>query len=264
MHTWSARSCTTAVGTPSSSADVGAHGRLPMTALITPPRRRGFEYLDAPDVDPRLVRRSLADVALANALFGGTRAVLLEIGELLPELAADATLLDVGSGVGDIAARARDLARRHRIELSLITIDLAETLAVASRARTGNAVRGDATALPFANRSVDVVMCSQTLHHFDDDTAACVLRELDRVARVRVIISDLRRSWLAAAGLWVTSFPLGFHPVSRHDGVVSIMRGYAGDELRRLVASATGRAPIVRRRMGWRVTATWRPEPAAT
>jgi len=106
---------------------------------------------------------------------------------------------------------------------------------------------------------VDIGMCSQTLHHFDDAHATSVLRELDRVARVRVIIADLRRSWLAAAGLWLASFPLGFHPVSRHDGVVSIMRGYTDDELQRLVASSVGRAPIVRRRIGWRVTATWRP-----
>ena len=231
-----------------------------MPTLITPPKRRGMEYLDAPNVDPRLVRRSLADVALANALFGGTRAVLLELGDVLPELSTSATLLDVGSGVGDIAARARQLAQQRNVELSLITIDMAETLAVASRARTGNAVRGNATSLPFADHSVDVVMCSQTLHHFDDASAAAVLRELDRVARVRVIVSDLRRSWLAAAGLWIASFPLGFHPVSRHDGVVSIMRGYAGDELRQLVASSTGQTPVVRRHMGWRVTATWRPE----
>jgi SAM-dependent methyltransferase len=232
-----------------------------VTTLITPPRRRGVEYLDAPGVDPRLVRRSLADVALANTLFGGTRAVLLELEGVLPELGPTATLLDVGSGVGDIAARAREMARQRGTDLSLITIDMAETLAVASRARTGNAVRGNATALPFANQSVDVVMCSQTLHHFDDASAGRVLRELDRVGRVRVIISDLRRSWFAAAGLWMASFPLGFHPVSRHDGVVSIMRGYTGNELRQLVQSATGAAPNVRRHMGWRVTATWRPEP---
>ena len=233
-----------------------------MPRLITPPRLRGVEYLDVPGVDPRLVRRSLADVALANTLFGGTRAVLLEVEAVLPELSSGATLLDVGSGVGDIAARAREIARRKGIELSLVTIDMAETLAIASRARTGNAVRGDATALPFADRSVDIVMCSQTLHHFDDVIAKSVLRELDRVARRRVIVSDLRRSWLAAAGLWIASFPLGFHPVSRHDGVVSIMRGYAGDELRRLVTASIGRSPDVRRRMGWRVTASWRPAEA--
>jgi len=231
-----------------------------VTTLVTPPRRRGVEYLDEPGVDPRIVRRSHADVALANALFGGTRAVLLELEGVLSELPPNATLLDVGSGVGDIAAQARELARHRRRDLSLITIDMAETLAAASRANTGNAVRGDAAALPFANRSVDIAICSQTLHHFDDASATRVLRELDRVARVRVIVSDLRRSWLAAAGLWLASFPLGFHPVSRHDGVLSIMRGYTCDELRRLVASAVGCRPTVRRRMGWRVTATWRPE----
>jgi ubiquinone/menaquinone biosynthesis C-methylase UbiE len=230
--------------------------------FITPPRRRSVEYLDEPGIDPRIVRRSLADVALANSLFGGTRCVLMELSELLPRLTPSATLLDVGSGLGDIAAQARELARRHGVELSLVTIDRAETLAAASRARSGNAVCGDAAELPFATRSVDVVMCSQTLHHFDDDHAASVVRELDRVARVRVIVADLRRSWLAAAGLWCVSFPLRFHPVSRHDGVVSIMRGYTTKELRRLVTSAIGRTPIVRRRAGWRVTASWCPEAA--
>jgi ubiquinone/menaquinone biosynthesis C-methylase UbiE len=233
-----------------------------MATLITPPRRRGVEYLDEPGIDPRILRRSLADVALANSLFSGTRCVLLELSALLPQLAPSATLLDVGSGLGDIASQARDLAHRNGVELSLVTTDRAETLAAASRARSGNAVCGDAAELPFATRSVDVVMCSQTLHHFDDHRAASVVRELDRVARVRVIVADLRRSWLAAAGLWCVSFPLRFHPVSRHDGVVSIMRGYTTNELRRLVASAIGRTPIVRRRMGWRVTASWCPEAA--
>lgn len=233
-----------------------------MTRYITPPRLRGVEYLDDPRIDPRVVRRSLSDVALANSLFGGTRAVLLEIDELLPRLAPRATLLDVGSGIGDIAAQARDFARRKGVELSLVTTDRAETLAAASRARSGDAVCSDAASLPFADRSVDVVMCSQTLHHFDDARAATVVRELDRIARVRVIVADLRRSWFAAAGLWCVSFPLRFHPVSRHDGVVSVMRGYTTQELRRLVVSAVGHTPVVRRRAGWRVTATWCPEAA--
>ena len=75
-----------------------------------------------------------------------------------------------------------------------------------------------------------------------------------------MIVSDLRRSLVAAVGLWVASFPLGFHAVSRHDGVVSVMRGFLPEELGEAVRSAVGRTPVVRRHWGFRVTARWNPE----
>ena len=84
-------------------------------------------------------------------------------------------------------------------------------------------------------------MCSQVLHHFSASEAAKLLREMDRVARVRVVVSDLRRSWIAAAGLWLVSFPLRFHAVSRHDGVVSVMRGFTPEELADTVKDAVAR-----------------------
>jgi SAM-dependent methyltransferase len=122
-------------------------------------------------------------------------------------------------------------------------------------------VCADAFRLPLRDRSVDVVTCSQLLHHFTEPDGARLLAELSRVARARVIVSDLRRSWLAAAGFWLASWPLGFHPGSRHDGVVSVLRGFTADELRAQVRAACGAAPRVRRRLGWRVTAAWTPAP---
>ena len=231
--------------------------------LLTPPRRRGVEYLDAPDVDPGVVRRSLRDVALSNRLFGGVRAVLAEIDPALAaarRAGAPLTLLDVGTGYGDIPARARDAAARRGVSLATVGLDAAEELAAGNRQRIGLSVCGDALALPFADRSVDLVTCSQVLHHFADAEARQLLRELDRVARRRVVVSELRRSWLAAGGIWLASFPLGFHPVSRHDGVVSVLRGFTRRELRECVHAATGKAPAVRDRLGWRVTASWAPE----
>ena len=230
-------------------------------SLLTPPRRRGVEILDQPGVEPALVTRSLADVALANALFGGARAVLAELAAVLPLLPPAATLLDVGTGAGDIPERARRLAARRGVALATVGLDSAEALAAAYRGRVGHVACGDARALPFATRSVDVVVCSQLLHHFTEAEAPALIRELHRVARVRVIVSDLRRSWLAAAGLWVASYPLGFHPVSRHDGVVSVMRGFTAAELTAAVHQAVGVRPAVRRRLGWRLTASWAPAP---
>jgi hypothetical protein len=50
-----------------------------------------------------------------------------------------------------------------------------------------------------------------------------------------------------------------FHRVSRHDGVVSVMRGFTSGELADLVHEAVGTRPVVKRRLGWRVTASWSP-----
>src|SRR5206468_3339755 len=86
-----------------------------------------------------------------------------------------------------------------------------------------------------------------------------LLREMNRVARARVIVSDLRRSWLAAAGLWIVSFPLGFHAVSRHDGVVSVMRGFTPNELVDTVHKAIVRRPRAHRRRGVVEMAAFRP-----
>ena len=232
-----------------------------MPSLLTPRRRRGIELLDAPDVDPRVVTRSLDDVARSNTLFGGSRAVLAELASLLPELPACATLLDVGTGVGDIPARARRMAADQRVDLTTVGVDSAEALTreVRRRGRTCVAVCGDARALPFRDRSVDVVTCSQLLHHFVADDARRLIGEMDRVARERVVVADLRRSWAAAAGIWLASFPLRFHPVSRHDGVVSVLRGFTGAELREQVRAAVGATPGVRHRAIARVTASWRP-----
>jgi SAM-dependent methyltransferase len=204
-------------------------------------------------------------VARSNALFGGRRAVLRALDGELPALGArgarSATLLDVGTGVGDIPAHARRLAARRGVELVTFGVELHPALAAASRAGVTHALCADAFQLPLADRAVDVVTCSQVLHHFEEADARRLLAELTRVARQCVIVGDLRRSWLAAGGFWLASWALGFHPVSRHDGVVSVLRGFTAAELRTLVRDAVGCEPAVVHRLGWRLAARWAPPP---
>jgi hypothetical protein len=230
-----------------------------LASILTPARRRGVEILDLPDVDPEVVTRSLADVARANALFGGVSSAIDELKDTLKDLPRCASLLDVGTGLGDIPSRAKTFAAQNGVELTTVGLDSAIELARASRRTVGFSVCGDALRLPFADRSVDIVMCSQVLHHFAANDALTLLREMDRVARVRVVVSDIRRSWIAAAGLWLVSFPLRFHAVSRHDGVVSVLRGFTREELADTVINAVALKPVVHRRRGFRITASWSP-----
>ncbi len=230
--------------------------------MLTPARRRGVEFLDDPSVDSAIATRSLHDVARANRWFGGTRAVVAELARLLPPspTASPLLLLDVGTGLGDIPAHARRIAAQRGQTLTTLGLELTHHLAAGARARAGLSLCADALRLPFGDRTVDFVTCSQVLHHFDVAESAALLQELTRVARRGVIVSDLRRSWLAVGLLWLVSFPLAFHPVSRHDGVVSILRGFTTDELAQTVRRVVGRDAHVQRRLGWRITASWSGE----
>jgi ubiquinone/menaquinone biosynthesis C-methylase UbiE len=231
-----------------------------MSLSLTPRRRRGIEILDDPGVSPEVMERSMADVERANVLLGGTRAALRELEPALGELPKCATLLDVGTGTADIPAAARTLAAQRGVTLRTIGFDLSPVLVERHRRRNDAVVRGNALQLPFRDKSIDIVMCSQVLHHFPEREARVLIAEMNRVARTRVVISDLRRSLIAAGGLWLASFLLSFHSVSRHDGVVSIMRGFVSQELADLVRAGAGATPAVHRRRGFRITTSWKPE----
>lgn len=229
---------------------------------VAPARRRGVELLDDPATDPALALRALRDVARSNVWFGGASAVIAELTPILEQargMTASLTLLDVGTGAGDIPECARRAAARNRVELSTMGLEITPALAAASRPRSGAAIAGNALALPFADHSIDIVSCSQVLHHFQPADGVRLIAELHRVARVRVIVADIRRAWAAAIGFWAASYALGFHPVTRHDGVVSVLRGFRVRELREAVLTATRCTADVRNRRGFRVTASWTP-----
>ena len=262
------RCCTTAAATRSSSVD--AH----IVSFLDLSRETRREILDDPAIDPVDRERSLRDVERSNVLFGGRRAVMLALRPLFDEIRnearsidprsrAAASLLDVGTGRADLPWRAREIARRRGLALRTIAIDGAFSLVAAARHRVNDAACADAIALPLADRSVDFVLCSQLLHHFDRDRGLALIAELDRVARRRVIISDLRRSWIAAAGFTLAATILRFHPITRHDGRISVLRGFTEAELGGMVVSATGVQPAIRRRLGFRLTASWTPAAAA-
>jgi 2-polyprenyl-3-methyl-5-hydroxy-6-metoxy-1,4-benzoquinol methylase len=239
------------------------------------------ELLDDPHADPIAVRTSLANIARANRWFGGTAAVVHGVERLLstgpksevwspggfggPSAAAprtsdlgprttELTILDIGTGAGDIPEALRRWGTSSGIRVRTAGLERLRPAARLARAPALPMTLGCATALPFRTGGVDVVTISQVLHHFPPEAAVRLLAEGARVARRGVVVADLFRSRMAAALFGIGARVLGFDAHTVEDGITSVGRGYAPEELVALCRRA-GIAGTVAVRPGWRIVA---------
>jgi ubiquinone/menaquinone biosynthesis C-methylase UbiE len=203
-----------------------------------------LEILDRP-VGAAERTASLADIDRLNAWFGGYALTLREVPKVTPALPRDTRLLvfDVGGGHAAFATRLVEWARRAGRRIRVIVVERdAETLTLARRVCAAYPeialVRADATALPFGEGTADVVTASLVLHHLEPDAAIAALREMARAARGAVVINDLLRTRFALALVWLATRLLWCHPISRHDGPLSVRRAYSSAELGTLAEKA--------------------------
>ena len=232
-------------------------GRLTITPI-------GTELLDDPAADPQTVVQSLGNVARANRWFGGGAAVRHGLERVLRGVprGLPLTLLDLGTGAGDLPLRAVRWARRRGYTLRPMGLELNRTAAAMARRAGVPCAVACAGAPPMRENSVDIVLVSQVAHHLTSDSTVRLIRTCDALARVGVVIADLRRGPLAPIAFWIGARALRFDPSTLADGITSIRRGYTPREFRVLLAEA-GVSARVSRRPGYRLVATWRTRDTA-
>jgi ubiquinone/menaquinone biosynthesis C-methylase UbiE len=209
------------------------------------PRAKGaVEMLDGP-VPLTDLRECLSDVARLNALFGGRFLTLHHVKRLAARLPAGQalTVLDVGTGGGDVPRALVRWARRIRRPIRLFALDREAAAAHVAQGLMRAypeivVLQGDAVDLPLRSGSVDVVISSLTLHHLDEAAAVRHLAEMDRAARRGIVVNDLARSRTAYALVWLVTRLFTRNWMSRHDGPVSVRRAYVREELRALCEKA--------------------------
>jgi len=103
--------------------------------------------------------------------------------------------------------------------------------------------QAEAPPLPYPDQSFDYVISSLFFHHLSEAQGIFLLREMRRVARRGLIANDLRRSRLARLLTAITTRVLSTNRLTRHDGPISILRGFRPDELLRM-AGAAGLAEV--------------------
>jgi SAM-dependent methyltransferase len=221
----------------------------------------GTELLDRPDADPAVVAESLRNIARANRWFGGTAAVRYGLARALEGVPPGSTLslLDLGTGMGDLPRAAVRWGASRNIRIEPIGLELNRSAAALSRAGGLPTAVACAGVPPIPDKGVDIVLVSQVAHHLNHSSVLHLLRTCDRLARRAVILADLRRHPLAPPTFWCGARLLRFDRVTVADGMTSLRRGFSRLELQELLAKAgiTGR---VDRRPGFRMVVTWVPQ----
>jgi ubiquinone/menaquinone biosynthesis C-methylase UbiE len=197
-----------------------------------PDRRDEAELMDAPGLPEAEVEDAYRILRRVNKQLGNLRTIRGEFRRFVREDAADQSeiaVLDVGSGSGDIPeAIGRMLPERS---VNVVALDRDATAVTSARRRSLSVVRGDALRLPFADRSMDLVIAVKFAHHFHGPSLDRLLGEMSRVARRRVVVLDIRRHWIAYWGFRAWSLVFTSNRLVRHDGPLSVLRGFTPEEL---------------------------------
>lgn len=219
-------------------------------------RRMDPELLDADEHDPVELRSSLTQIAQVNRWLGGVRSIRTYLRPIL-DSSPTARVLDVGTGNGDTLRAIQRWASRGRGRWTGVGVDIQPQIATIARRRhdaSTGVVVGDAIQLPFADNSFDVSLTVLTLHHFSDPDARLLLREMARVTRGLVLVSDLERcrmNYLGARALAATVWR--DNRLTRNDGPLSVLRSFTVEELQRLGRDAGIANPTVRRHHPFRL-----------
>jgi ubiquinone/menaquinone biosynthesis C-methylase UbiE len=196
--------------------------------------------MDRGEASPEEIAAAYRLLDTVNRRLGGHRLTASSLIPLVQNGAGPLEIVDIAGGSGEFARRMLGWTRALGREPRVTVVDLNPIALAAVRrgsaARRGSesclaAVRADALALPFADRSVDVAHCSCFFHHLSTAGARDLLAEMCRISRRSVIVNDLVRSRIAAASIWTLTRILVDNRLVRADGPLSVLKSFVPDEL---------------------------------
>jgi 2-polyprenyl-3-methyl-5-hydroxy-6-metoxy-1,4-benzoquinol methylase len=200
-----------------------------------------LEIMDRPQpVSPEL-ERDLKNIRALNRYLGSYWLVSRFVRRWIKP-GEHVRMVDLATGSGDIPRLIVDLARKIGAKVEIDALD--------RQSATLKIARGLSAAYPEisyieadilewrSEELYDIVFCSLVLHHFSDRDAVRVLRRCRDLSRKFVLVSDLRRGWLARIGAYLLTALIFREPMTRHDARVSVARAFSFDEMNDLAHQA--------------------------
>lgn len=201
-------------------------------------RSKQDEILDDFDLQGPELETSLEDIARVNRWLGGNYVTLSGIRELLKDQKEHKkfTVVDIGCGNGDMLREIAQYAEKSGLHIKLIGIDANSNTIAQARvlSKKYNSIHYeviDIFSKEFESYQYDIGLCTLTLHHFDNEQIIKMLEIFAKQSKVGFIINDLHRSRVAYYLFKIVSTIFIKSKVAKHDGLISILRGFKRIEL---------------------------------
>ena len=197
--------------------------------------------MDRPQPVSAALERDLKNLRDLNRWFGSHRLVL-HFARRWIKRGDHVRIVDLATGSGDIPRLIVDRGRKIGAKVKIDALDRqSATLEIAQK------LSADYPEISYFEANIlewqpsdryDIVLCSLVLHHFSDEDAVSVLRRCRELSQKFVLVSDLRRGFLAAAGVYLLTALIFREPMTKYDGRLSAARAFSFSELDELARRA--------------------------
>jgi len=218
------------------------------------------ELLDSPEVPEELLVRNLCELDFLNRKSGGHRVSLEGIRMLLKEKRKIYHIVDLGCGSGDLLRYIADWAFKNRFNVQLTGVDVQPgAISYLKEKSAGypeiSGVTADYKTYLNEHSHKDIIVCSLFCHHLNNKELPWLLNKLNKQSDSGFVINDLQRNPMAYYAAAAMTRILGGSTLSRHDGPVSVLRGFKKKELQVLFQDAGIKKYLIVRRPFFRFLA---------
>jgi len=196
--------------------------------MFFPSREIKKEIMDDHSISGETMYAALNELETINKYLGGVQSTNKGI-ELVTrgyKNTARFSILDLGSGFSDVFNNTR-----HQLDIIHLDINAGIMKRLKSNNPDAKCICADALIPCMKEKSCDIIHLSLFLHHLTESEINILLANMSRIARIGIIINDLRRNILAYLGIRLLTSLFSKSEMVKNDGPLSVRKGFVKTDL---------------------------------